>query len=276
MTAETDGTDPADPASSALAHFGHEARLEREALGISRADFGTEATCGYSLVAKIENGQRVPPREFAEACDRVFPHANGRFMRLWPLALKYAYPVWFRRYVELEGVAARIQLFNPLLVPGLVQTEEYARVILRAGRPDSLEDAVTARMERQRVLVTADHPQLWIVVTEYALRRTVGNADVTRDQLQRLKDLAEVPRNVVQVLPEAAGYVHGSNNPYGLLSFKEGADVVHVDGFPTGYTVADSTPVAEAQKAYDLLKATALPLDESVSVINLIMKDVHK
>ncbi|MEC4018646.1 helix-turn-helix domain-containing protein [Streptomyces sp. H27-D2] len=276
MTAETVGADPTDPTSSALAHFGAEVRLEREALGLSRADFGKEATCGYDLVAKIEKGQRVPPREFAEACDRVFPHANGRFLRLWPLALKFAYPAWFRGYVELEEKATHIRLFHPLLVPGLVQTEEYAREVLRAGRPENLDDAVTIRMERQRVLVKDDPPRLWLVLSEYVLRRTsVGDAAVMRGQLQRLRDLAETPRHILQILPEEAGPVHGGSNPFGVLSFREGADVVHVDGFPTGYIVADTAPVSEAQNAYDLLKATALPPDKSAALIDEIMKDVH-
>lgn len=276
MTAETDGTDNADPTSSALAHFGAEVRLEREALGMTRADFGKEATCGYSLVAKVEQGQRVPPREFAEACDRVFPHANGRFMRLWPVALKYAYPVWFRRYVELEEKATHICLFHPLLVPGLVQTQEYARAVLKAGRPENLDDAVTVRMERQRVLVKDDPPSLWIVLSEYVLRRTgVGDAVVMRGQLQQLRDLAETPRHVVQILPERAGYVHGGDTPFGILSFREGAGVVHVDAFPTGYIVAEEDHVAQAHRAYDLLKATALPPNETAPLIDQIMKDGH-
>ncbi|KOG87879.1 helix-turn-helix domain-containing protein [Streptomyces varsoviensis] len=273
MTAETDGADLTDPASSALAHFGHEVKLEREALGMPRAAFGKEASCGYDLVAKVEKGQRVPPREFAETCDRVFPHANGRFLRLWPLALKFAYPTWFRKYVELEEKATYIRLFHPLLVPGLVQTEEYARAVLRGGRPDSLDDAVTIRMERQRVLAKEDPPRLWLVLSEYVLRRkAVGDAAVMRGQLQRLRAIAETPRNVVQVLPEN---VHGRSNPFGILSFPDGADVVHVDAFPTGYVVADTVPVAEAQNAYDLLKAGALPPDESAALIDKIMKDVH-
>ncbi|MFE2039990.1 Scr1 family TA system antitoxin-like transcriptional regulator [Streptomyces sp. NPDC059477] len=275
VTAETDGADLTDPASSALAHFGNEARLERELLGMSRADFGKEATCGYSLVAKVEQGQRVPPREFAEACDRVFPHANGRFMRLWPLALRHAYPAWFRPYVELEGVATHVRLFNPLLIPGLAQTEEYARAVLRAGRPDNLDEAVTLRMARQHILTGDDPPRLWLVISEYALRRPAMDAAIMHGQLQRLWELAEIPRHVVQILPETAVPFHAGSNAFGLLSFRDGADVAHVDGFPTGYIVADSAPVAEAQRAYDLLRATALSPDESAATIDSIMKDIY-
>ncbi|MFF3276124.1 Scr1 family TA system antitoxin-like transcriptional regulator [Streptomyces chrestomyceticus] len=275
MAEECDGEDPADPTSSALAHFGNEVALEREALGMSRAELGKKAACGYSLVAKIEKGKRVPPREFAEACDRVFPHANGRFVRLWPLALKYAYPVWFRRYVELEEVATHIRLFNPYLVPGLAQTEEYARAVLREGRPDNLEDAVTARLERQRILLREEPPRLWIVLDASVLRRTVGDAAVMRAQLTRLQELAENPRHVVQLVPGDRKVYHAGSSPFGLLSFRDGADVAHVDGFPTGYVVADADAVEDARNAYDLLKAMALPHDQTASEIDKIMKDVY-
>ena len=191
MTAETDGADLADPTASTLAHFGNEVRLEREALGMSRAEFGAEAHCGYDLVAKVEKGVRVPPREFAEACDRVFPHASGRFLRLWPLALKLAYPAWFRPYVDLERKATVVRMFQPQLVPGLVQTEEYARAVLRAGRPTNLEDLVTARIERQRILTRDDPARLWLVLNEAVLRNQVDSADVMRRQLEHLRQLAE-------------------------------------------------------------------------------------
>ncbi|MFD7018833.1 Scr1 family TA system antitoxin-like transcriptional regulator [Streptomyces sp. NPDC059928] len=273
MTAETDGADRTDPTSSALAHFGMEVRLEREALSMSRADFGKEATCGYDLVAKVEKGQRVPPREFAEACDRVFPHANGRFLRLWPLALKLAYPAWFRGYVELEGKATVVRMFHPQLVPGLVQTEEYARAVLRTSRPANLESLVTARVERQRILTRENPARLWLVLNEAVLRNRVGSPAVMRDQLAHLSDLAENPTHRVQIIRDK-GQHHGWASPFGLLSFSDGADVVHVDGFPKGYVLAESGDVAAAQDAYDLLKAMAAPPDESAELFDSISKDL--
>ncbi|CAM5285800.1 transcriptional regulator [Streptomyces spiroverticillatus] len=276
MTVEDDGVDQDDPAASALAHFGNEARLERERLGITRADLGKAATCGYSLVAKIEKGQRVPPREFAEACDRLFPDAHGRFMRLWPLALKYAYPVWFRKYVALEETATHICMFNPHIVPGLLQTEAYAREVFRKARVTKIEDALTARLERQRILTREEGaPRLWIILDEAALRRRVGDAELMRGQLTRIRDVAETPEHVVQIIPASEGFYHAGGCPFSLLSFHDSADVVHVDGFPTGYIFAESDAVAESRHTYDLLKATALSADKSAAVIDSIMKDVY-
>ncbi|MFE9256531.1 Scr1 family TA system antitoxin-like transcriptional regulator [Streptomyces sp. NPDC006879] len=256
-------------------HFGSEVRIERERLGLSRKELGAEAHCGYSLVAKIEAGERVPALEFAEACDRVFPNANGRFVRLWPLALRYAFPPWFRRYVELEAKATVVRMFHPTLLPGLVQTRSYAEAVLRTGRPTNLEDLLTARMERQRILAREDGPaRLWLVLNESALRNSVGDPATMRVQLDHLRDLAETPRHRVQIIKDQ-GQHHGWASPFGLLSFKEGADVVHVDGFPRGYILAEEADVAAAQDAYDLLTAMAAPPDETADMINTIAKDCY-
>ncbi|MCY0942618.1 helix-turn-helix domain-containing protein [Streptomyces antarcticus] len=274
MSVETEETDPNDPTASPLVHFGREVRLERERLGLSRDDLKTAATCSYSLVAKIESGDRVPPREFAEACDRLFPHSNGRFLRLWPLALRYAFPPWFRRYVELEEKATVVRMFHPQLLPGIVQTTDYARAVLRASRPTNLEDLVTARIERQRILNRERPARLWLVLNESVLKYTVGDEQVMRGQLRHLRDLANVPHHRVQIIRDNGRY-HGNASPFGILSFGEGSDVVHVDGFPRGYVLAEQEDVAAAQDAYDLLKAMAAPPDESADLIDSISKDCY-
>lgn len=278
MTVETEVTQPADPydpGASPLKHFGVEVRLERERVGMSRAELGKLAHCGYSLVAKIETGERVPVRYFAETCDSAFANTHGRFVRLWKLALRYAFPPWFRPYVDLESVATVVRMFNPQLIPGLVQTEEYARAVLHTARPTNLADLVTMRMERQRILTRAEDPaELWLVLNEAVLRNVVGSPSVMRKQLIRLRELAETPRHRVQIIKDK-GRHHGWASPWGLLSFSEGADVVHIDAFPRGYVLAEPDDVTTAQKAYDLLKAMATPPDESAELIDSIMKDCY-
>ncbi|MFE4367189.1 DUF5753 domain-containing protein [Streptomyces sp. NPDC056835] len=173
-------------------------------------------------MAKIEAGQRVPPLTFAEACDRTFAHSQGRFVRLWPLVLRYAFPPWFRQYAELEWTTAALRMFHPQLLPGIVQTEEYARAVLRSGRPTNLEELVTARVERQRILERNDPTRLWIILNESVLRNTVGSEAIMRKQLSSLQDLARTPPHVVQIIPDSDRH-HGWGSPFGLLSFDEGA-----------------------------------------------------
>ncbi|MGV9312558.1 helix-turn-helix domain-containing protein [Streptomyces sp. NPDC003691] len=274
MAVESEPGEPIKGIASPLAHFGSEVKFEREALGISRIELGKEAACSQWLVAKIETGERVPQLAFAEACDRVFPHSRGRFARLWPLAMRYAFPPWFRQYVELEWQATVVRMFHSQLLPGLVQTPEYAREVLRAGRPDNLDDLVTARIERQRILTRDNPARLWLVLNESALRHWVGDASVMRAQLAHLRRLADTPTHRVQIIP-ACDSNNVAASPFGLLSFREGEDVVHVDGFPRGYVLADQDDVAAAQDAYDLLKTMAAPLSESAALIDSISKDCY-
>src|SRR5882757_569232 len=185
MSVEIENTEVDDPAASPLKHFGQEVKLERGLLGMSRAELGKRASCGYSLIAKIEAGERMPSLHFAQTCDRTFPHSNGRFGRLWPLVIKHAYPSWFRPFVAMEAVAAAIRSFQVQLVPGLLQTADYARAVLEGGRLSAqrAEELLAARLERQRVLNREDPPDLWVVLDENVLRRKVGSRKVFAGQL---------------------------------------------------------------------------------------------
>ncbi|MFF8437502.1 MULTISPECIES: helix-turn-helix transcriptional regulator [Streptomyces] len=271
MTVEAE--DPEHEAETPLTFFGKEVLVTRERWKISREQLANEAACGYSLVAKIEKGDRTPSLEFARACDRIFPNAEGRFERLYPLALRFAFPPWFRRYVKLEWKATAVRMFHPQLMPGLVQTEGYARAVLRTGRPPNLESLVTGRIERQRILNREENPaRLWVVLNEAALTNQVGSPEVMHQQLGRLLELADTPRHRVLVVPDE-GQHHGWASPFGILSFKDDDDKVHVDGFPRGYLLAEPEDVQRASDAYDLLVALALSPDKSAALIETTQKE---
>jgi transcriptional regulator with XRE-family HTH domain len=262
-----------DPESSMLAFYGAEQRRLRTEVGISQARLAKLAYCTPSLLCKIESAQRVPSEELAQRCDDVLD-TGGHLARLWPLVIKYAYPAWFRPFVDLEEQATAIQSFETRLIPGLLQTEEYARAVLAGARPDRLEELVAARLNRQRVLTREDPPHLWVVIDENALRRKLGGPAVMRAQLARLLEAAEVPRIVVQVVP-ADVHSHPAHYPFWTFSFDEGPDVLYVDGFYQGQLRGEPEAVASAHQTYDLLRAAALPTDASVDLIATIMRDLN-
>lgn len=271
MTVEAESRDQ-DAADTPLTFFGNEVKVERERHGIKREDLAAEAACGYSLVAKVEAGRRLPHLSFARACDRIFPGAEGRFQRLYPLALRYAFPGWFRPYLQLEWKARTLRMFHPQLMPGLVQTERYARAVLRTDRPPNLESLVTGRIERQQILERETDPAcLWLILNQSALTNQVGGRDVMREQLEHLLVLADTPRHRVQVVKDEGNH-HGYASPFGILSFPDDEDVVHVDGFPRGYVLAEQDDVQRATDAYDLLMAMAASPDASADLISSILK----
>jgi hypothetical protein len=274
VTVEIDGEDPEDPSANALVHFGIEVQEELKRQELPIGLLAKEVPCDKSLIYKIMNATRIPSLAFAEGCDRAFK-SGGRFVRHWKWAIKYAFPAWFQRYVELEMEAASIRFFNPRLIPGLLQTEQYARTVLRVGRPHDLEGLVTLRMERQTILTRKSPPRLWVVLDEGVLRRNIAGVEVMRPQLERLLSLADDPHHVVQIIPITTPNYPGSSSPYGILSFDEGADVVHMDAYPRSFLLAEPEYVGEAVRTYDLLKAAACPPDESAALIGSVLKDLN-
>jgi hypothetical protein len=112
---------------------------------------------------------RTPSRDFAERCDSALG-ADGALTRLWPLVSRSGLPTWFQNYAELEAKATQIRTYQAQVVHGLLQTEDYARAVLRPARPSNLDQLTAARMERQEILNRTDPPWFWMVLDEAALR----------------------------------------------------------------------------------------------------------
>ncbi|GAB2628440.1 helix-turn-helix transcriptional regulator [Streptomyces capparidis] len=261
-----------DPKSSTLAFFGAELRLRREAAGLTQTALARKVLCAPSLLSKIESAKRVPTDDLAARCDEALG-TDGYFSRLWPVVIRHAFPVWFRPWVDMEQQAARIQAFELTLVPGLLQTEDYARAVLRSGRPDNLEERVLSRMHRQHIFADAYRPRFWAIVEEGALRRCVGGPAVMHGQLARLLEAGEDPRTVIQVLPSRVGCHPGLRGAFWTMGFEEGPDVLYLEGFSQGQLRGEPEVLEESHRAYELLRAAALSPEASAGLIARIMKD---
>ncbi|MFI6985795.1 Scr1 family TA system antitoxin-like transcriptional regulator [Embleya sp. NPDC050154] len=262
-----------DPSASVLTFYATEFRREREKIGMTQRAMAKRAWMAPSLLNKIESAKRLPTEDLSKLADELFG-TGDRFQRLWPLVIRYAYPAWFRPFVELEEAASIIRSFEVQVVPGLLQTERYARAIYAARRPDpnELEEQVTARIQRQRIFHREDPPEFRAVLDETVLRRVWGNREVMREQLERLVELARLPRFVIQVLAYESGGHAGVGGPFAALTLDEGPDVVYVDGFLQGQILAAPAHVKAAQRAYDLLVADALSPTQSADLIVSTLK----
>lgn len=191
--------------------------------------------------------------------------------RLWPLVSRESYPSWFQPFVELEREATTLREFMPLAVPGLLQTEEYARAVIRSGRPDhsdeQVEELVAGRMERQTILDRADPPMLILLIDESVLTRTVGGPEVMGAQLDALLTAAKRPRVVLQVVPTSAGADAGLAGTFVIASFADGPDIVYFEAVATGQVVDRLEDVTASAVAYDVLRAEALPQAASLDLI---------
>ncbi|BCM70692.1 MULTISPECIES: helix-turn-helix domain-containing protein [Streptomyces] len=210
----------------------------REAAGLSRDEAARVLRVASATVRRMEMAEvalKIPyvqvllttygvPEEEADAFVRLAEEANqpGWWQRFHDVL-----PDWFSLYVSLEGAARIIRSYEPHFVPGLLQTEEYARAVLEAGTigqtsPETVERHVSLRMERQRLLERDDPPHLWVIMDETVLRRPVSmRPEVLRDQLDRLLEYAERDRVTLQIAEFAAGPHPGTYAPFTLFRFAE-------------------------------------------------------
>jgi hypothetical protein len=172
--------------------------------------------------------------------------------------------------VEIEREAVSLRWFEPLLIPGLLQTEEYARAVLAAAHPaspeDEVEGLVSARMDRQAILDQAEPPLLWVILDEGVLTRPVGGPVVMRDQIERLVKAARRPRIVLQVVPGGVGAHAGLAGQFAIASFDGPPDVVYLDNALAGQVVERPGDVARVALLYDILKAEALSPRASIEL----------
>jgi transcriptional regulator with XRE-family HTH domain len=266
-----------DPTASPMHFFGAEVRRARLAAGLTLAELGAIVPCDASTVSRVEAGTLGPTERFADACDETFPHMDGWFARFYQDSRKWSgpYPVWFRPWRELEAAATAFRWFELVTVPGLLQTQDYARAVLRTRISESeeaIEELVAARMERQSILDRDKPPTLWVVITEMVLRCPVGGPYVMREQVHRLAELARRPNIVVQVIPTGHGAHEGFRGPFIVADLKGSPSVAYQDTAVRGQVLEDAEEIASLMVMWDSLKAEALPRAASLELIEEVAK----
>ncbi len=267
-----------DATRSPMAFFGAELRRARVAAGMSQEQLGRELSFSGDLVSKVETCDRTPAPSFAAGCDRVFPHLDGLFTRLMELARRWdgPYPQWFRDWVEAERVATSLRWWEPMLVPGLLQTPDYARAILGAGpdtTADMLDDLVNARMARQGILDQPRPPEMWVLVDEAVLHRLIGSHKIMYDQLLHLADASCRQHITVQVVPAEAGAHAGLLGAFILAGFDSAPSILYAETAVEGQTIEKSSLVGKAALAFDRLRAEALPRGPSRDLIGKVAEE---
>ncbi|MET7513450.1 helix-turn-helix transcriptional regulator [Streptomyces sp. NPDC005480] len=193
-------------------------------------------------------------------------------------------PGWFSMYVSLEGAASLIRSYEPHFVPGLLQTEDYARGVLRSGAvgralaedPGVVERHVALRMQRQELITRENAPRLWMVMDETALRRPVGGPDVMRGQIDRLLEVMELANVTLQIAEFASGPHPGTYGPFVLFRFamSELPDMVYSE-YLTGAVYLDARPeVATHLEVMDRMAAHAATAHRTKDILRDLRKEL--
>ncbi|WP_167459246.1 MULTISPECIES: helix-turn-helix domain-containing protein [Streptomyces] len=265
--------------SSLLSRFGREVHRYRLTAGLTQAEFAERADCTETMVGRIENAQEMPSYDFAQRVDRVLG-TDGAMVKLWPSLIRSAYPDWFWHVIELEQRAGFIQEFESVAIPGLLQTEAYARAIFTAAQPVApelqIEQFVAARIDRQRILTRREPPQVMVTLDEGVLRRSIGGSRVMSEQLGHLLDRADLPKVHLQVIPFNVREHPGGMTPFRLMGFREGPDVLYGETFIGGQTSVDAAQLQQHKLAFNLIQSRALSRDDSRVFIRDLKEELDR
>jgi transcriptional regulator with XRE-family HTH domain len=258
------------PGASPAHFFGSEVRRAREAAGMSQSELGALVPCDKSAVSRVEAGLIAPDEAFARACDAAFPRLGGLFTRFWVGSQTWgaAFPPSLREFAAYEAEAVALWTFEHTLVPGLLQTQEYARAVLER-HPHVTEDQVTervaARLTRQMILDRDDPPLLWVLLDENVLHREIGGPRIMAAQLARLADLARRPNITVQVISRVGAHA-GLAGAFVMAETPE-TQVVYLEHIADAMTTDSPAVVAMVSTRFDVLRTEAHRGSESLTMI---------
>ncbi|ANH92839.1 MULTISPECIES: helix-turn-helix transcriptional regulator [unclassified Streptomyces] len=261
-----------DPSASPLDYYGAELRRLREAAKMTLNELGESIFCTGSLVGQVETALKVPTRDFSARVDAAF-NTEGFFSRLVGLVLRSQLPNWFQPFAEMEAKATYISSFQAQLVDGLLQTPEYARAVLEMGNVAKIDELVAARLERQRILDTAEPPLALVILDEAVLQRPMGSSEVMRAQLQQLLDYGERPWVQIQVLSCSAGAHASLEGSFVGLRFRKEPEIIYTEDLISGHMTANPEIIRDAARRYASLQAAALSEEESAKLIKRVMEE---
>lgn len=245
----------------ALVAFAEELRAHRATAGLSRDELASLIGYSPSLIAMIETGRRSPSKDFAERCDGVFK-TPGTFARLEKRLRDIPFPASFRPFVPHEAEATTLKRFEHSLVPGIFQTEDYARAVL-STRPNTtdeeIEELTAARMRRKAILDREDPPIVYALLDEGVLHREIGGPAVMHGQLKHLAELSSLPNITIQVIPYSAGAHSGLLGAFVVAETDDKPPVAYREAAWEGETSEDPALVANILRIFDTLRSEALP-----------------
>ncbi|QFZ76961.1 helix-turn-helix domain-containing protein [Streptomyces fagopyri] len=250
--------------------FGRQLKLFRERAGVDRAELGARTGYSASTIASFEQGRRIPPPRFIDSADEVLG-ASGVLRAGKEEVARAQYPAFFRDAARLETEAVELHVYANQAVPGLMQTEEYARSVFANWRPlldeETVEQRVTARLARQHIFCRSPLPTLSFVIEESVLLRPLGGRGVMRGQLEQIL-LHGQRRNVeIQVMPTEREEHSGLAGPFTLIETKEGRRIAYVEAQQDSRLYTERKPVREIEEQYGILRAQALTPRESLVLI---------
>lgn len=267
--------------------LGAELRRRRETAGVTIEAVAERLECSASKISRIETGHTsATPRDVRDLLE-IYGVLGIEAEELVQIAREARQKGWWHpysavltgAYVGLEAAAKSVRAYEQQVVPGLLQTEEYAKAMIRAARPDITDDEVErrvrVRMGRQSLLTQDDPVDLWVVLDEAVVSRPVGGDAVMRAQLARLVEATDLPNVTLQVLPFDTGAHAGMDGTFAVLDFPEPGDpdVVYAENATGGLFLEKTEELRKYIFIFNHIRAAALPPEESGALLAKLAKE---
>lgn len=260
-----------NPYASPQSFYGAELRRVREAAGFSQERLGERVFCSGAYIGQIESAVRRPQLDLSQRMDAVLG-TDGCLERVCRMVLKTTrHAEYFAEVAELMATAAAISQFSSQLVPGVMQTEAYARAVIHASQPlrptAKVEELVRARLDRASLLAEPNTPQYWVILHESVLRLAMCDRTAMAEQLDHVAELARSRRVILQVMPQNAGAHPMAGGAVTLMTFEDAPPAVYVEGPYSGHLLDSPAMVSRYEQAYDYARAAALPPQASLELV---------
>ncbi|MEU3962433.1 helix-turn-helix transcriptional regulator [Streptomyces buecherae] len=266
-----------NPDSSPQAAFGAKLRSVREKRGWTQEELGERIGYSGKHVSAIETGRKSPTRRFSRSTDQALG-TGDEFEREWREIRHGSLLEGFPEFVNYEGRAAEIRLYEVGVVPGLLQTPEYATALAEGAvkrgaiTPDQANERVALIAERQAALVRRSPPLLLMVLDESCIRHPVGGPKVMDAQFDRLVEFAEQPNTILQIAPFDMGVRRAFRLPITLLTMADRSLMSYAESALRGHLERETSFVLPILTAYHQLQAEALTQASSTSMIHQLRK----
>ncbi|MEU7583731.1 helix-turn-helix transcriptional regulator [Streptomyces sp. NPDC041068] len=270
MSSSTQGSNEPEP-TDGLKAFGAVLKSFRKRAGYTQESLAPEIGYSAHFLASIEQGRRFPPTRFVDQCEAALDAFGTLRLAVNQLSRQRGLAKWFQRWAVLEQEAVALYTYECRLVPGLLQTEAYARNLFANRLPplgdEQIEAQLEARGERQLLLVERPNTAYSFILEEHLFLRGMGGHEVTMELIDQVLGLAERRNIEVQIMPVVRASHAGMDGPMRLLETSEHKWFAYSEGQESGQLIADPKVVSTLQMRYARMRTQALSMEDSVSLL---------
>ncbi|MEV5397092.1 helix-turn-helix transcriptional regulator [Streptomyces cellulosae] len=263
-----------EPARGVIGAFGRQLKLLRLRAGMERTELGKRVGYSADTIASYEQGRRVPQPRFIEQADEVLD-AGGLLVAMKGEVGRARYPVFFQDAARLEAKASALSVYAVYAVPGLLQTESYARAVFHMERPllsdEVIEEGLGARLLRREIFSRRPAPLMSFVIEEAVLRRPLGGAEVLREALEHMLLLGQSRNVEIQVMPTGRADHGALGGPFTLIDTDDDQRIAYAEVQDHSRLHTDTRYVRTLEARYGILRSQALTPSESAAFIVQLM-----